>query len=380
MNQPRTIGLPRNKPALRVKLVLGLLLAGLASWWPATPAQAAIPDSITLTVKQTFTTTGLSAPPSTVFKYRLTPLAPGNPLPPGSGSGAYNFTIKGTGDVPVGPFTFSQAGVYTYQLDQVTPNRPDYTYDQQSYTLKIYVDPHPSIPIAVVAFKQDTTKASELAYKHAYYPPAEVENIPVVAADPPIDLAIKGKPGKDATFVFQLIAQDPANPMPPGSTRGIKAIEITGAGKGGFGTWTYTKPGTYIYKVVQINKGLAGYTYDTTVYTITDTVTVVGGELVIERRITDQSGATWAVLAFTNVYSLDKDSTTEPDPSSPPPNLNDQGAEDDQSLNDGRPKLPFTGANLLPALGTALASLTAGWLLLAAKRRREGAPPRHQVN
>ena len=375
MNQPGTLPLSGRKPSKTVNLLLVLLAVGLAIGWPATPAQGAIPDSITLTVKQTFTTTGLSAPPSTVFTYRLTPSEPTNPLPPGSGSGAYNFTIKGTGDVPIGPFTFTQAGVYTYQLDHVTPNQTDYTYDQQSYTLKFYVDPDPSIPIGVVAFKQDTTKAMELAYEHTFGPalPMLEPSDPTQMVDPSVKKTVKGNPAKDGRFVFKLIAHDPTSPMPSGSSHGTKTLQITGPGEGEFGTWSYTDSGVYLYHVKEVNTGLAGYTYDTTIYTITDTVYEQNGQLVVDRQVTNHAGAAVSTMDFVNTYrkTVAPTRAPSPNPTQTPPDSPNQTPPDSPNQNANSPgRLPFTGTNLLQTLGAALTTLLAGWLLLAAKRRR----------
>jgi pilin isopeptide linkage protein len=78
---------------------------------------------------------------------------------------------------------------------------------------------------------------------------------------------------------------------------------ITGSGVSKFGTWSYKKAGTYFYKVSEVNTGEKGYTYDTTVYTITDTVTEANGKLVQSRVIVDNLNKRTESLNFKNKYN-----------------------------------------------------------------------------
>lgn len=97
--------------------------------------------------------------------------------------------------------------------------------------------------------------------------------------DPPVKKTISGTPSEDGTFTFKLEAENKSNPMPDGSNDGVKLMTIMGAGEEDFGTWSYTEFGSYHYTVSEANNDESGYTYDTTVYTITDIVTDVGGQL-----------------------------------------------------------------------------------------------------
>ena len=90
--------------------------------------------------------------------------------------------------------------------------------------------------------------------------------------------------------------------MPEGSENGVKTITITGSGQKEFGTWSYYEAGTYSYIVSEINTGEAGYTYDTTIYTITDTVTAVEGQLIVETRVVMGDMGEMSAMSFTNAY------------------------------------------------------------------------------
>ena len=342
-------------------LVLGLALAGQIGWAPAPPAHADASHEITLTVNQTFTKTGLAVPPNTVFEYQLLPrIRSVTPMPADGEPGVYTFTIDGTGQALIGPIDFPDPGVYSYYLTHITSPHSGYTYSQEIYTIEVYVDSDPDVPLGVVAYKLDHTKASDLAFDHSFDSDVyKVEDSdPAAMTDPPVVVTVKGKPDpRDDTFIFQLVAVDSSNPMPPGSDHGVKTVQIKGQGQARFGTWSYSQPGTYVYKVTQINTGLPGYTYDYSVYTIVDTVTDVGGVLMVNRQIVDQNGRHVTSLVFTNIYVADTP-------------LGDQGAGSDQVVSHGNHHLPFTGSNAAAAALVALTALLAGWLLVLAKRRR----------
>ena len=109
-------------------------------------------------------------------------------------------------------------------------------------------------------------------------------------------------PASRSNFNFQLQASDAAYPMPAGSSGSTKTITISGSGTSNFGKITFSEPGTYVYTVREIDNGLVGYTYDTTIYTVTYTVEQKQGELSVTQTITNPSGQTVSVAAFSNTY------------------------------------------------------------------------------
>lgn len=114
-----------------------LFICLFMSYLSASAASASF--SVTLTVEQEFTDSA-SASPSDIFTYQLTANETGNPMPSGSSGGEYTFTIDGSGSVSVGPIIYDHAGVYTYELGQViTLEDTGYTYDMQTYTVKVYI-------------------------------------------------------------------------------------------------------------------------------------------------------------------------------------------------------------------------------------------------
>jgi len=110
-----------------------------------------------------------------------------------------------------------------------------------------------------------------------------------------------GNPAKDSTFHFTINGKDNA-PMPEGSKDGKKTVTITGEGNADFGKITFTKAGTYTYKVTEQPGSESSYNYDSTEYTLTYKVTDVRGELKAEQSITagDKSADK---MVFTNEYA-----------------------------------------------------------------------------
>lgn len=134
-----------------------------------------------------------------------------------------------------------------------------------------------------------------LKITNTYVPtPAEV--------DPPVKKVIEGNPSNASTFRFHMIADDLNQPMPIGSTGGMKEATVTGSGKVEFGSFEITEEGTYKYRISEINDGIKNYIYDSTRYMITFEVKDVGGQLVADTHIEKEDGVAVNEVVFTNVY------------------------------------------------------------------------------
>jgi len=149
------------KRALSILLALACLLGSLL----VPPAYATDAADVTLTAEQRITSDDTPVPPGGVFTYQLTPQTPAAPLPPGSDSGGYTFTMADTDLNAFGSIQFHTAGVYTYTLRCVTDNMPDYTIDRRVYTIEVYVTEE---PVASVVYSRDNAKVSALLFEHHY--------------------------------------------------------------------------------------------------------------------------------------------------------------------------------------------------------------------
>ena len=150
-------------------IAAGLALACVIGALQMPAAYAAETNQVTLPVSQTLLSDGLSTPPGEAFTYRLTPETASTPLPAGSDSTGYTFTMTGTADTQIAPILFSDKGIYTYGLTCTTTAKTGYTIDRQAYTVTIYITSN-SLPI-FVAYLSDGDKVSKISFEHAYKTP-----------------------------------------------------------------------------------------------------------------------------------------------------------------------------------------------------------------
>ena len=123
-----------------------------------------------------------------------------------------------------------------------------------------------------------------------------------VLVDPPVKKIVEGNPTNASTFQFEMKAINPTNPMPAGSINGVKQATVIGSGEVEFGAFEITQAGTYQYVIREIDDGIANYTYDTTLYTITFDVRDVAGQLVADTHVEKADGTVANEAVFTNIY------------------------------------------------------------------------------
>ncbi|MBF1119184.1 MAG: hypothetical protein HXL58_10180, partial [Solobacterium sp.] len=123
-----------------------------------------------------------------------------------------------------------------------------------------------------------------------------------VLVDPPVKKIVEGNPTNASTFHFEMKAINSTDLMPAGSINGVKQATVIGSGEVEFSAFEITQAGTYRYVIREINDGIANYTYDTTLYTITFDVRDVAGQLVADTRVEKADGTVANEAVFTNVY------------------------------------------------------------------------------
>ena len=307
-------GLIKTKNKIVLSVLLPLLLS-LITTALAPIAVRAIDNPFTLTVGQRVNAPFF--PADTECTYTVKPLDPENPMPPGSTADGRTFTITGGGKAEIGPFGYNRPGIYRYDIFQVIEaEKPGYTFDRRIYTAEVHVDA--ALGANLIILNADGTKTDSIMFENSYN---ALPSDPGLMVDPPVKKTVSGSPDKDSVFTFKLAARDNASPMPAGSASGQKTLQIVGAGEGEFGTWRYTKAGTYQYEISEVNTGERGYTYDTAVYTITDTVRDENGQLVLSRTVTDNKKQPAAACVFVNQYSA-----------AGKPNVNGPGTGDDSHI------------------------------------------------
>jgi pilin isopeptide linkage protein/uncharacterized repeat protein (TIGR02543 family) len=181
---------------------------------------------------------------------------------------------------------------------------------------------------------------------------------PITVNDPPVRKTISGDtPTTDETFTFSLSAQPEMStlpsgmtsmPMPGGVSEQTVTTTIVGSGSSEFGTFTFTAPGTYVYKITEVDTGAANYEYDSSEYLVTYVVTESGGNLYSTRTITkDGVVVTEAEYSFVNTYTTPEspDEPDEPDEPDNPMKPDKPTASDTTTHPDGGSSAGGTGVN-----------------------------------
>ena len=294
----KTVSRSRIKKALSV--LIGIMIIFIAV---ARPSVYAASKSIQIKVEQIFNTNSAHAEDASTYVMR--PLDSSSQALQGGSTGAYTFTIKGSGTYTIGPLAFNKAGMHRYELYQNAAagagsgaGQPGYSYDSRRYTIEVQVDS--ALNATVIVYNSDNKKTDNVIFENSF---KLLPTDPKLMADPPIKKTVSGDPARNGEFTFTLKPSGAHYPMPAGSMNGVKTVRISGPGEAEFGTWSYSQAGTYFYTVNEVNAGERGYTYDKAVYTITDKVTEEGGRLVLSRIVTNEMNKPVVSLDFHNSYS-----------------------------------------------------------------------------
>ena len=357
----RGIDSARNK-TIRSGKVLAAAMALVCLFSLFAPVAMAVPGGkAVLNVKQVFNAAVSSQPPNDTFSYQLSPVQ-------GTAADGQTFSLKGTANKELS-FAFERAGEYAYELRHATPAAAGFIYDQNVYTLRFRVDGDLSVVAAIYNGANEAgTKAAGITFEHSYN---DLATDPALMADPSVCKTVAGDPPTAEEFTFELRAGNPFNPMPEASVGGYKRLFIQGSGTKEFGKWSYDKTGTYYYTIYEVNTGARGYTYDTAVYTITDTVTSENGKLVLSRVVTNQANKLVTSCSFINTYEKSLLTPEVPSTTTPPNNA----PSSQNGKNPTAPNGPKTGDEteigmylvLLCAAGAVMAA--SACYLLVSKRR-----------
>ena len=195
------------------------------------------------------------------------------------------------GNISFPALTFKNVGTYNYTVKEVAGNDSHITYDATPYKVSAVVTDNLDGTLKVT-WKSGT---GAILFKNTY-------RVDPTDVTPSVEKKITGEnPAKDSTFRFTLTGTGNA-PMPKGSVDGEKTETIAGEGQTDFGKITFTRAGTYTYKVTEELGNEASYNYDSTEYTLTYKVTDVRGELKAEQSIT-AGGKSADSMVFTNEYA-----------------------------------------------------------------------------
>lgn len=149
--------------------MLALLFAFIFSSGSVVYARQA-PSTAILPIIQKFTVN--SAQYDSVDKqcsYELVSLDTDSPMPEGSVSGRYHFTLDGSGQQKLS-VTYTHGGVYQYRLRQATADADRYHYDRHIYTIYVYVEngQNGALTTQVIAENEQKEKCESISFENSY--------------------------------------------------------------------------------------------------------------------------------------------------------------------------------------------------------------------
>ncbi len=210
-------------------------------------------------------------------------------------------TVTGSGTASFDNIKFTKAGTYNFEIKEEQGNEPGYSYDGSVWTLTVEVtDENSQLKVSKAEYTKIGAQSSdEASFENSY-------STTKVSYAPQVEKEITGdKTPSDKTFTFNIEASED-NPdgaeMPEDTT-----ATVTGEGTTSFGNITFTKAGTYIFKISETKGNDAGYTYDESVYTLKVIVEDVDSALTIKSRTYEKEGGESSEerALFTNTYSVE---------------------------------------------------------------------------
>ena len=222
-----------------------------------------------------------------------------------------NTSVEVTGEESqsFSPITFKRAGTYTFYIQETAGSEPGYTYDSRTpWTLRVTVnDAGGILCLGTVEYTRtgDPSSGTEATFTN-HYKVKETDYTPKVAK------RLTGDPTPShQTYEFEIAAE--LNPGGGAALIGTTAF-IQGTGTASFGKITFTKAGTYTFVIREkTNTQPAGYTYDTSQWTLTVVVEDNDSQLTVVSHVYRRDATTSSndQATFTNKYEV-KDTSYTP--------------------------------------------------------------------
>ena len=203
-------------------------------------------------------------------------------------------TIQGSQDYSFGKLTYTEAGTHYYVVKEKAQDAVNgFTFDDTVYTVKVDVTDDGKGTL--------TAEADQAVDAFDFTNSYETTDADITFGGTKF---VEGTESTDQVFTFALYETDEtfaaaegAAPLQSVSTSGT----ITGSQDYTFAELTYTAEGTHYYVVKEtVAEEAPGFTYDTTVYEITVTVTDDGNGNLVAKADVDEKA-----LDFTNTYAAE---------------------------------------------------------------------------
>ena len=198
------------------------------------------------------------------------------------------------GEISFSAITYTEAGVYTYTVNEVIGTLGGITYDESVYTVTVTVEDgkNGELKIASVEYTVGGEAASAIVFTNEYN--AKETTVTIGG-----NKLLNGREMNEKEFSFIL------------DGNGISETVTNNAnGTFAFNALTFDKVGVYTYTVKEVKGTLGGITYDESVYNVTVTVTDdLKGNLVAVVTY-EKAGNSVEKIEFVNSYAAKETSYT----------------------------------------------------------------------
>ena len=234
--------------------------------------------------------TGIAWPKDRDFEFTIE-AAEGTPMPRHTTISVGKPADGDTAKFDFGAIRYDKAGVYKYTVKETKGDMPGVTYDGHTATVVVEVTDNHKGQL------EATATVTDAAFVNAY----KANEVTVGSADMNLSKQLTGiawPDGRSFDFTIEAVTKDA--PMPQKTTATVgKPANGSDTASFGFGTITYTKAGTYTYKVTETKGDMPGVAYADGTAEVTVTVTDKGnGQLKAEVNTT---GGT-----FVNTYKVEE--------------------------------------------------------------------------
>ena len=221
-------------------------------------------------------------------------------------------SVIGAGTASFDAITFRAAGTYSFTITEVKGNAQGYTYDDSVWTLtvKTKLDNGKLVLDGDPVYKQDgllgASNTTGAVFENEFH--NFVDFTPAVYKS----FAANSDPRPSAvTFSFTLKPNDNYSGVEMPGLTGIfgSTATVTGQGKGYFDAIKFPQAGTYLFTITEVNGRASGYTYDTSKWTLSVTITEdVNGQLTVGAVSYSKQGTTTVLPDYASfVNSFDKE-------------------------------------------------------------------------
>lgn len=226
------------------------------------------------------------------FNIAADPATPAAPLP-------VQLTVRNSanGSFQFAPIEFTAAGEYKYIISEdKTKVIGGFTYDSSVYELTVTVtDSAAALTAEITRFVRviggNAAAVTDIVFENEYNPTPASFTISGTKL-------LTGKIMRGDEFSFKVEKVTADAPAVPGN----QTVQNSANGSFTFGTIIFDKPGTFVYKVTEQDKGAAGYTYDKAEYLVTVTVNDnAEGALYSSYKIT-KNGQESEEIVFNNTF------------------------------------------------------------------------------